>query len=479
MPNSANTSNNPLKKTAILLIESNDQLATTLITQLGEAGFTAEQAATPLVALIRLKEAAWDLVITDLFLVEDHGRDILTLIRETAPGTDVIILTGDTNPESAVFALKNGARDYLFSPVNSDKIKLAVSLCMQQRLILEENREFRNMLHLYQTSCTIATSLDSERIKHLMLEAIRHETHLSCGLSLFRQEGEFLLHEYRGISLKQARNVRRSLLASLPEPLPVTHHVTTCLLPDETTGICTATLVAFFCCEGLLQGIIALWPPSSPDMTLHLPDASKNILFLLEQSSQAFANAASYTQARDMLYIDDLSGLYNHRYLEVALSRELKRVERYPSHFTVLFLDIDSFKLVNDRYGHLVGSRILKEVGQVLRKSVREVDTVIRYGGDEYTIILIETAADAAAGIAERIRATVAAARFPVGEGESVSITCSVGYACCPEDATTAQHLLNLADQAMYRGKACGKNSICRLATNETHLPEDACHSLP
>ena len=91
-----------------------------------------------------------------------------------------------------------------------------------------------------------------------------------------------------------------------------------------------------------------------------LPDIQlkrKNILFLLEQSSQAFENAETYSRAKGMLFIDDLSGLFNHRYLEIALNQELKRVERYSSHLAVLFLDIDSFKTVNDNYGHLVEAR--------------------------------------------------------------------------------------------------------------------------
>ena len=125
-----------------------------------------------------------------------------------------------------------------------------------------------------------------------------------------------------------------------------------------------------------------------------LPDIhtrKKNIRFLLEQSARAFQNAENYSMAKDMLFIDDLSGLFNHRYLEVALDRELKRVERYASHLAVLFLDLDFFKRVNDTHGHLVGSRVLREMADLLKKSTREVDVVIRYGGDEYTIILVET----------------------------------------------------------------------------------------
>jgi len=184
---------------------------------------------------------------------------------------------------------------------------------------------------------------------------------------------------------------------------------------------------------------------------------------LLEKSARAFQNAENYSQAKDMLFIDDLSGLFNHRYLEVALDRELKRAERYASHLAVLFMDLDSFKKINDTHGHLVGSRVLKEVGDLLKISTREVDVVIRYGGDEYTIILVETGAETAGIVAERIRSQVASHVFLAAEGYSIRLTCSIGFACCPEDTMSKQELLDMADQAMYVGKAGGKNRVGRL----------------
>jgi two-component system, cell cycle response regulator len=184
----------------------------------------------------------------------------------------------------------------------------------------------------------------------------------------------------------------------------------------------------------------------------------KNITFLLDQASLALDNAARYSFARDLLYIDELTGLYNYRYLDVVLERELKRSERYGSQLSVLFLDIDHFKKVNDQYGHLIGSRVLREVGILLRKSVRDVDAVIRYGGDEYTLVLVETGLDGATIVAERIRQAIEAHSFSRADGLGIKVTVSLGYACFPDDASSKADLLELADQAMYRGKAGGKN---------------------
>ncbi|HWI41090.1 MAG TPA: GGDEF domain-containing protein, partial [Verrucomicrobiae bacterium] len=183
--------------------------------------------------------------------------------------------------------------------------------------------------------------------------------------------------------------------------------------------------------------------------------------FLLDQASRAFENATRYANLKNLIYIDELTGLFNYRYLDIALEREMKRVERYGATVSVVFLDLDLFKNVNDTHGHLVGSQVLREVGALLKKSVRDVDVVVRYGGDEYTIILTDIGSKEVAVVAERIRATLENHRFLPGDLD-IRITASLGYACFPEDGVTKQELLDMADQAMYRGKASGKNRVFR-----------------
>jgi len=160
-----------------------------------------------------------------------------------------------------------------------------------------------------------------------------------------------------------------------------------------------------------------------------------------------------------------LSGLFNYRYLKVALEREIKRADRYSTQLSVVFLDLDNFKGVNDTYGHLVGSNLLKELGALLKKSVREVDVVIRYGGDEYTIILVETGAETAHCVGERIRRMIEKHSFLSLEGYQIQLTASLGLACYPEDTTGLEELLSMADKAMYAGKASGKNCVYRIVS--------------
>ena len=182
--------------------------------------------------------------------------------------------------------------------------------------------------------------------------------------------------------------------------------------------------------------------------------------FFYRQVRFALLNAERGSQTQNLIYIDDLTKLYNNRYLNVVLDRELKRSERYRNFFSVLFMDLDFFKRINDSHGHLVGSRVLIEVGSVLRSCVRESDTVVRYGGDEFVVVLVETNADEAFLVAERMRKLIENKWFGLENGLNLHLTISIGIAASPEHASTKQHLLNMADQAMYRGKESTRNVV-------------------
>jgi diguanylate cyclase (GGDEF)-like protein len=116
---------------------------------------------------------------------------------------------------------------------------------------------------------------------------------------------------------------------------------------------------------------------------------------------------------------------------------------------------------VNDRYGHLVGSQVLRRLSQVLLECIRQVDTLARYGGDEFTILLADTNLDDGVRIAERIRRTVADTLFEGGAGDPIRLTISIGVAGYPRDGITRTQLLDAADKAMYRAKSLGRNCVC------------------
>ena len=179
----------------------------------------------------------------------------------------------------------------------------------------------------------------------------------------------------------------------------------------------------------------------------------------------ALANALAYTDATRQTLIDDLTRLYNVRYLYQTLEGEIRRACRYGSSVSVVFMDLDGFKLVNDAYGHRAGSATLTEVAQVITRSVRESDFVARYGGDEFVLMLPETPAKRALQMAERVRLRIAGHRFKGGVGADIFLTASFGVASFPEHGSEAEKLIELADAAMYEAKQRNKNNV-RLAAS-------------
>jgi diguanylate cyclase (GGDEF)-like protein len=157
---------------------------------------------------------------------------------------------------------------------------------------------------------------------------------------------------------------------------------------------------------------------------------------------------------------DDLTRLYNARYLNVALRRESRLAVRNSRPLSLLFIDLDGFKSINDSHGHLAGSRALVEAGAVIRGSARETDIVARFGGDEFALILPDTGAPGALAVAERIRERIARFRFLADDGLDIHLTASVGVATLPDVAVAADELVQAADAAMYRVKDRGKNGI-------------------
>lgn len=175
----------------------------------------------------------------------------------------------------------------------------------------------------------------------------------------------------------------------------------------------------------------------------------------------ALNNATQFARAERLYMQDDLTQLHNSRFLRQFLENEYKRVRRYGGQVAVIFIDLDGFKGVNDRFGHRVGSETLKETATLLLDSVRDTDVVTRYGGDEFTIVLPNTNAEKAFITAERIRQKVADHEYHGGSRHTFRLTASFGIAGYPEfPAQSAADLLEQSDMAMYEAKAANKNNV-------------------
>jgi len=164
-----------------------------------------------------------------------------------------------------------------------------------------------------------------------------------------------------------------------------------------------------------------------------------------------------YTEINRLVHFDPLTKLYNRRSLEIYFAQELNRVQRYKQKLSILMLDIDHFKNINDRFGHPVGDEVLKAIAGKLLEQVREVDIIARIGGEEFIILMPETDKETAFTVANRLCTNVAGMSF---SQPKIKVTISIGVASAPADGDTPEELLNKVDAAMYSAKRNGRNRV-------------------
>lgn len=421
-------------------------------------------------AMTRLRKGDIDLLVTDLVMTGLSGLDLLHQTRLMDNPPEVVLTTGHADVQTAVQALKAGARDYLVKPFQPDELRHIVHTCLEQRRLMNENVLLKKQIALFQRGRHLSSILDLDKLLPQAVGMLLQEMGEGRGVGFLVDKRQMLsqIPALDGVTEEEAHSLVAALLPRLQNLSVDSAELivrTEDLEPDDTYPAQMREMVILpLHSERLLQGGIALI--NRPGASLPLFETDR-LRFLADQVLVAFQNALLYQGARELIFIDDLTGLHNYRYLQTVLGREIRRTERYGLSFALVFIDLDYFKNVNDTYGHLAGSSALREVAGILRRSVREVDLLFRYGGDEFTALLVETDSQGAAVVAERIRRSIEEHLFLQEENLSFRLTATVGFAAFPEDARTREDVIDLADQAMYQGKkvrniACGVRDIDR-----------------
>lgn len=448
-----------MKSSTILVVDDELFFRRLYANLLSENGYQVETASSGEDAVIRLAQGNIDIVLADLVMPGMSGMDILDHCRKLSNPPDVVLVTGHASVESAIQALKNGARDYLIKPFDPTELLHVVHTCLEQRHLLDENFVLKAQIQLHQRGQHLAAQFDLDQLFTEALAAVLQEAGGGRGLACLINDGQISqlantknLQETEAMALMDAlqdhltngTELRILTQAELPQA------------PQLPEGLHTIGIFPLRSPYGL-QGAMVFCNPLGTDFDTNLP--RENLFYLLEQTALGFENACRFKSARDLIFIDDLTGLHNYRYLQMILEQEILRAERYGLEFSLVFIDLDFFKQINDTRGHLAGSQALKDVAELLRQSVRDSDVLFRYGGDEFTGFLVETGTEGAAVVAERIRRSIQEHIFFPNSGNPARITATVGYATYPADAGTKQEIIHLADKAMYAGKQC-RNAV-------------------
>ncbi len=448
-----------------------------------------------------LEEAAahppqtWDVVA---FRVENlrplSPADSLAALREVAPDATFLPVAGSPDPHEAIFFLKHGAFEYLEEPLPAAAFRDALAQAIENRdtfqeilelnrtleaqkdQLLREKRELerrnRELEAVSRLAHTLASTLDLDEILDRLARFL-HETYQVervvvglldssgaveearagvCGGKALAGKELAALHcplggPARPGWLRTVYERRETLRVADPASHPDTQGSPLALLwPRPFLKI---PMVA----RGRVVGTITLESASEADAVLGI---------FADTAALAVENARLYLTMRELSVRDELTGLFNRRHFLQRLEAEWNHATRHEIPLTLLLIDIDHFKTLNDGNDHLTGDAALRQLGSLLPKNTRGIDTVARYGGEEFVVLLPRTPRGTAQVVAEKLRRKVEAARFP---GEAVlpggTLTISVGAASYPEDAATPEELVERADHALYQAKAAGRNRVC------------------
>ncbi len=437
---------------SVLLVDDERFARTVYSDYLRGAGYDVEVADGADAALAVLGQRRFDVLLTDVILPgAKDGLELLDAAKQLDPHVGVIVITALDKVDPAVRAMKSGASDYLLTPVTPETLQLAVQRCLATKALLAENQALRGHLKLFATGQRVVSTLDRDRLVPMALAAIASECGSPGSVLVERTpDGAFVASGAHGLDYAEAQDllaVCRGAVEGLDAYGPA---VTDVPLPARVRGMARAACLTVTEEGDLVGAVLVLCDAELPHAV------AESAAFLCRHLGIALRNLGRLTQVETLAYLDDLTHLYNARYLEVALGREIAGARP----FSVLFLDLDHFKAVNDTHGPLSGSRLLVEVARVLRSCVRDEDVVVRYGGDEYCVLLVGIDSGGALKVAERIRRAIEDHRFLSREGARVRVTASIGLASFPEHASERAALLDLADRAMYRGKRTTRNVV-------------------
>jgi diguanylate cyclase (GGDEF)-like protein len=431
----------------------------------------------------------------------------LERLRENQSDACVILLGPDPGAERTAAFLRAGAFDYLTQPVPPDRLEESLREGLEVRRSFIEVRELsdrlkatneelarerdglkqwnRNLILVNELSQALAGTLDADEIVRMVGDRLAQILHIDLLGLLWLRPTRVLVHTSAPLDEGLVDQVRQSLLAGSDASGLSSH------LPDASRTDSQGWSGGKGSARPRPRHRLLTWPVETIEVPLMASEERLGVIRLLRLNEEPFddyqveliravvtslalalRNAEAHRQAQSLAITDGLTSLLNRRAFSNILAREFREAERYRTPLCLIMADLDHFKMVNDRFGHVFGDRLLKDVAMLIRQAIRSVDVATRYGGEEFAIILPRTNVAQALALADRIREAVALHSLEVN-GLKVSFTVSIGVAQAPNPRVrTVEEFVSMADAMLYRAKARGRDRV-EAAPQTPELPSD------
>lgn len=476
----------------VLVAEDSPTIRAILQYALEEAGYGVITAVDGIEAVEKTYREEPDIIVLDIMMPRMNGYQACRLLKDDpqTAGIPIIMMTTKAEESSRFWGLKTGANDYITKPfepqelmerlqkiieetpfplqvekskkekiIDSTQIISRVNNLLDQELfrstLINEVGKLASQIQNYPQVIKSILELCSKVVNYQVagiLIVVEEEEKLTVYLQ--KSLSKKLLSEFEGKIIHLGRTGENQKLS----PSSIKREIIGKELSEFNES--EERLKTFnpfkLTIGGKLFGILAF----ASTEELAFPPEDLNLLeFLLPQISIILDSALMHKKTAELAITDGLTRLSTHRYFQECLEREVNRAKRFNFIFSLIILDIDNFKSLNDTYGHLEGDKVLIEISKIMRSCVRETDVVARYGGEEFVVILSETDKKGAVITAERIREGVEKYKFIIG-GKRILVTVSIGVSTYPEDAHTKTEIIRQADKALYKAKTSGKNKV-------------------